>query len=212
MSAYTDNSGLRLKHNASIFFNLRSNQRWMFMTGIPSNSSNCRKNGIVDQPLGTKRFKMSTGTAETYSSASTTSPPRSTTCFTELSLFSTMESKGAFKRTCPPSRSMCSTIGAHKRSGWFPSKNAVWLPSVSLMNRFMAVSTTVIESRSGSMKSSAFAIGMKISLPMRSGMPYFCMKSFTDSSSWASIKLWPATSIGSNGGPVCSFSSGESMS
>ena len=33
----------------------------------------------------------------------------------------------------------------------------------SLMKRFMAVSTTVIERRSGSMKSRALAMGMKIS-------------------------------------------------
>eukprot|EP00962_Isochrysis_galbana_P053022 scaffold24490_cov101-Isochrysis_galbana.AAC.2 len=36
----------------------------------------------------------------------------------------------------------------------------------------MAVSTTVMESLSGSMKSSALAIEMKTSSLMRSGMPY----------------------------------------
>ena len=72
----------------------------------------------------------------------------------------------------------------------------------SLRKRFIAVSTTVIESLSGSMKSSALAIEMKTSSLMRSGMPYLRMNSSTDSSSCASIKDWPSISIGSSGGAV----------
>ena len=67
---------------------------------------------------------------------------------------------------------------------------------VSLRKRFMAVRTTVMESLSGSMKSSALAMEMNTSSLMRSGMPYLRMKSRTESSSCASMKSWPSMSIG----------------
>ena len=41
---------------------------------------------------------------------------------------------------------------------WLPSRKAIWRPSSSLRKRFIAVSTTVIESLSGSMKSSALVV------------------------------------------------------
>mmetsp|Transcript_24989 Transcript_24989/g.65917 ORF Transcript_24989/g.65917 Transcript_24989/m.65917 type:complete len:350 (-) Transcript_24989:121-1170(-) len=211
MSAYTERRGLRLKQSASMFFSLRSNHRCTLITGMPSSSSSCWKNGSADHALGRKRLNTSTGIADTYSSASTTSPPRSTRWLTEASAFGTISSRAAPRRTAPPRCSMCCTIGAQRRSGWFPSKKAVWLPSLSLMKRFIAVSTTVIESLSGSMKSRAFAIATKISCEMRSGMPYFLMNWLTDSSSCASMKLCPSKSIGRRGGPVCSFSRGLSI-
>ena len=46
---------------------------------------------------------------------------------------------------------------------------------------------------------------------MRSGMPYFRMKSRTDSSSCASMNAWPSTSIGSSGGAVWIFSPSVSI-
>ena len=60
-----------------------------------------------------------------------------------------------------------------------PSRNAICRPSVSFKKRFIAVSTTVMESLSGSMKSSALAMEMNTSSLMRSGMPYLRMKSST---------------------------------
>ena len=188
-----------------MFFSLRSNHKWIFMTGMPSKLSSWQKNGIVDHFAGISRLNTSTGSADTYSSAFRISPPRSRRCFTSPDSSKTISSTMAPNRTWPPRASMCSFIGLHKRSGWFPSKKAVWLPSVSLMNRFMAVSTTVMDSLSGSMKSSAFAIGMKTSSMIRSGIPYFRQNSVTEHSSWASIKLCPSISMGSKGGPVWSF-------
>mmetsp|Transcript_29316 Transcript_29316/g.94222 ORF Transcript_29316/g.94222 Transcript_29316/m.94222 type:complete len:214 (+) Transcript_29316:192-833(+) len=79
------------------------------------------------------------------------------------------------------------------------------------MKRFIAVSTTAIDMRSGSMKSSAFAIEMKTSSLIRSGIPYLRMKSSTESSSCASMKSCPSTSIGSSGGAVCTFSPSVSI-
>eukprot|EP00900_Chrysochromulina_parva_P023430 jgi/Chrpa1/5720/Chrysochromulina_OHIO_Genome00015206-RA len=107
---------------------------------------------------------------------------------------------------------MCAFIGAHSRSGWLPSKKAVCEPSASLMKRFIAVSTTVIESLSGSMKSSALPIAMKISSLMRLGIPYFSMNCSTESSSCASMNDWPSVSIGSSPGTIRSFSSIVSIS
>mmetsp|Transcript_14279 Transcript_14279/g.35619 ORF Transcript_14279/g.35619 Transcript_14279/m.35619 type:complete len:218 (+) Transcript_14279:1309-1962(+) len=80
------------------------------------------------------------------------------------------------------------------------------------MKRFIAVSTTVIDSRSGSMKSNAFPIAMKISSLMRSGMPYFRMNCSTESSSCRSMKSCPSTSIGSSPGTIRTFSSSVSIS
>lgn len=96
--------------------------------------------------------------------------------------------------------SWCQAIGnfSHQKK----SAPAAWstaLPTSTLTagkkrnrrpGRFMAVSTTTIESLSGSMKSSAFAIEMKTSVLMRSGMPYFRMKSSTESSSWRLMNSW----------------------
>ena len=208
MSAYTESSGLRLKQRASMFFSFRSNHKWMLITGIPSKLSSCQKNGIVDHAAGMSRLNTSTGKADTYSSAWRISPPRSRRCLTAVVAFvssNTISSTIAPNRTSPPLASICSFMGLHKRSGWFPSKKAVWLPSVSLMKRFMAVNTTVMESLSVSMKSSAFAMGMKTSSMIRSGIPYFRQNSVTEDSSWASIKLCPSISVGSRGGPVWSF-------
>ena len=53
---------------------------------------------------------------------------------------------------------------------------------------------------------------MKISSLMRSGIPYLRMKSRTESSSCASMKLCPSTSIGSSAGTIRSFSSTVSIS
>mmetsp|Transcript_11982 Transcript_11982/g.27166 ORF Transcript_11982/g.27166 Transcript_11982/m.27166 type:complete len:242 (-) Transcript_11982:641-1366(-) len=178
----------------------------MLMTGMPSSSSIWRKKGMRCQASGTRRFMMSQGTAEMYSSATTTSPERRRSSFTVPSGFVSMVSNGQLSRTSPPRASMCSTMGAQRRSGWLPSRNAICKPSVSLRKRFMAVSTTVMESLSGSMKSRALAIAMKTSSLMRSGMPYCRMNCSTERSSCSSMNFWPSTSMGSSGGAVCSFS------
>mmetsp|Transcript_76657 Transcript_76657/g.228487 ORF Transcript_76657/g.228487 Transcript_76657/m.228487 type:complete len:279 (+) Transcript_76657:1174-2010(+) len=178
----------------------------MLMTGMPSSSSICRKKGIFAHSAGTSRFMMSQGTAETYSSATTLSPERRSRCFTVPSGLTAMDSSGQPNRTSPPLASTCSTIGAQSRCGWFPSRKAICRPSVSLRKRFMAVNTTVMESLSGSMKSSALAIAMKTSSLIRSGMPYWRMNCRTERSSCLSMNFCPSTSIGSSGGAVCSFS------
>mmetsp|Transcript_62525 Transcript_62525/g.148905 ORF Transcript_62525/g.148905 Transcript_62525/m.148905 type:complete len:206 (+) Transcript_62525:820-1437(+) len=157
------------------------------------------------------RFMMSTGIAEMYSSATTVLPSRMRRCLTEPSSFVTISFTGDFVRTSPPWRVMWSTIGLQSRSGWFPSRNAIWRPSSSLRKRFIAVSTTVMESLSGSMKSSAFAIEMNTSVLMRSGMPYCFMNSSTDFSSCSSMNSWPLMSMGRSAGAHCSFSGSESI-
>mmetsp|Transcript_87492 Transcript_87492/g.120550 ORF Transcript_87492/g.120550 Transcript_87492/m.120550 type:complete len:244 (-) Transcript_87492:124-855(-) len=179
---------------------------WMLMTGMPSSSSIWRKKGSLAHSLGIMRFMMSHGTAEMYSSASTMLPSRMRMCLMVRSSLSTNLSIGELSRTLPPLCSMCSFIGAQRRSGWLPSRNAICRPSVSFRKRFIAVSTTVMESLSGSMKSSALAMATKTSSLMRSGMPYFSMNSSTDMSSCWSMNFWPSTSMGSSGGAVCSFS------
>mmetsp|Transcript_8314 Transcript_8314/g.23160 ORF Transcript_8314/g.23160 Transcript_8314/m.23160 type:complete len:248 (+) Transcript_8314:999-1742(+) len=178
----------------------------MLITGMPSSSWIWWKKGMVDHFLGIIRFMMSTGTAETYSSATISSPE---TIFRHLTLPSSLRTNSltrCFIRTSPPPALTCSTIGAQSLSGWLPSRNAIWSPSVSLRKRFMAVSTTVMDSLSGSMKSRALAMEMKTSSLMRSGIPYFRIKSSTESSSWSSMKSWPSMSMGMSGGAVWSFS------
>mmetsp|Transcript_29389 Transcript_29389/g.99908 ORF Transcript_29389/g.99908 Transcript_29389/m.99908 type:complete len:209 (+) Transcript_29389:848-1474(+) len=157
------------------------------------------------------RFNTSTGIADTYSSATTSSPDRSTNLSTLPAASTSMRSNGAPVTTLPPFFSTDSTMGAQSRSGWLPSRNAIWRPLSSLRKRFMAVKTTVMLSLSGSIKSSALAMEMKTSSLMRSGMPYLRMKSSTDSSSWALMKSWPSMSMGSNGGAVWSFSPSVSI-
>mmetsp|Transcript_30764 Transcript_30764/g.52631 ORF Transcript_30764/g.52631 Transcript_30764/m.52631 type:complete len:226 (+) Transcript_30764:1152-1829(+) len=125
---------------------------------------------------------------------------------TEPSSFVMISCTGVLVRTLPPRDSMWAFMGAQTRSGWLPSRKAICRPLSSLRNLFIAVSTTVIESLSGSMKSSAFAMEMKTSSLIRSGMPYLRIKSSTESSSCASMKSWPWTSIGSRGGAVWIFS------
>mmetsp|Transcript_14460 Transcript_14460/g.30556 ORF Transcript_14460/g.30556 Transcript_14460/m.30556 type:complete len:250 (-) Transcript_14460:388-1137(-) len=181
------------------------------MTGMPSSSSHCLKNGIFCHALGMTRLNMSTGSALTYSSAVIMLPSRNLRPWISPSSSVTMASSSAFKRTSPPRASTYLAIGAHSRSGWLPSRKAICRPLSSFRKRFIAVSTTVIESLSGSMKSRALAIATKTSSLMRSGMPYFLMNSSTDSSSCASMKDWPCTSIGRSGGAVCSFSSSVSI-
>mmetsp|Transcript_43683 Transcript_43683/g.137667 ORF Transcript_43683/g.137667 Transcript_43683/m.137667 type:complete len:320 (-) Transcript_43683:175-1134(-) len=184
---------------------------WRLMTGMPSSSSVCRKKGIVDHFAGNIRLNTSTGSAETYSSAVTTEPSRICSPDTVPSSAVMISLRGAFSRTSPPRASMYRLRGSHSRSDCPPSMKAICKPSSSLRKRFIAVSTTVIESLSGSMKSSAFAIEMKTSSLIRSGIPYLRMKSSTESSSCASIKSCPSTSIGSSGGAVCTFSPSVSI-
>mmetsp|Transcript_40499 Transcript_40499/g.114714 ORF Transcript_40499/g.114714 Transcript_40499/m.114714 type:complete len:214 (-) Transcript_40499:581-1222(-) len=154
---------------------------------------------------------MSQGRALIYSSAVATSPFRISRCLIDPSSFSTKLFIGLSITTFPPRASMYSTMGAHKRSGWFPSRKAICNPSVSLRKRLRAVRTTVMDNLSGSMKSSALAMATNTSSLMRSGMPYFLMNSVTDSSSWASINGCPSKSIGMRGGAVCIFSSRVSI-
>mmetsp|Transcript_25809 Transcript_25809/g.37025 ORF Transcript_25809/g.37025 Transcript_25809/m.37025 type:complete len:262 (-) Transcript_25809:1400-2185(-) len=161
---------------------------------------------MVDHALGTNLFMMSTGMADTYSSATMVSPLRSSRCRTEPSSAVTISLTGELSRTRPPLASMCSCMGAHSLSGWLPSRKAICSPLSSFRKRFMAVSTTVIDSLSGSMKSSALAMATNTSSLMRSGMPYLRMKSVTLSSSCWSMKGCPSSSMGSRGGAVCSFS------
>mmetsp|Transcript_11849 Transcript_11849/g.24672 ORF Transcript_11849/g.24672 Transcript_11849/m.24672 type:complete len:307 (+) Transcript_11849:988-1908(+) len=163
------------------------------------------------QLLGVMRLTMSTGMAETYSSATIFSPERRRRCLTVPSSLVTISLTGALVRTLPPRLSMWWTMGAQRRSGWLPSRKAIWRPLSSLRKRFMAVRTTVMDSLSGSMKSRALAMAMNTSSLMRSGMPYLRMKSVTDSSSCASMNDWPSTSMGSSGGAVCSFSPSVSI-
>mmetsp|Transcript_12365 Transcript_12365/g.40482 ORF Transcript_12365/g.40482 Transcript_12365/m.40482 type:complete len:210 (-) Transcript_12365:500-1129(-) len=158
-----------------------------------------------------RRFVTSTGMASTYSSATTSRPSLSTRAATPPPSFTRISARGASVSTSPPASRMRSAMGAHTRSGWLPSRNAIWRPLSSLRKRFMAVKTTVIDSLSGSIKSSALAMEMKTSSLMRSGMPYLRMKSSTDSSSWALMKSWPSMSMGSNGGAVWSFSPSVSI-
>mmetsp|Transcript_59291 Transcript_59291/g.144985 ORF Transcript_59291/g.144985 Transcript_59291/m.144985 type:complete len:203 (-) Transcript_59291:740-1348(-) len=155
---------------------------------------------------GMYRLTISTGIAETYSSATTFSPERNTRCLIDPSSSVTISLTGEFNKIFPPRASMWSFMGAHRRSGWFPSRNAICKPLSSLRNLFMAVRTTVIDNLSGSMKSKAFAIAMNTSSLIRSGIPYFRMNSVTDSSSCASMKGCPSMSMGINGGAVWIFS------
>ena len=178
----------------------------MLITGIPSSSLSCAKCGISAHGLGIIRLMTSTGMAEMYSSASMMSPLAMARCFTEPSSLSTNSLSRCFVLTEPPFFSIESTMGAHNRSGWLPSKKAICKPSVSFKNRFIAVNTTVIESLSGSMKSKALAMEMKTSSLMRSGMPYFRIKSCTLSSSCLSMKSCPSINMGNSGGAVCNFS------
>mmetsp|Transcript_1768 Transcript_1768/g.3837 ORF Transcript_1768/g.3837 Transcript_1768/m.3837 type:complete len:270 (-) Transcript_1768:508-1317(-) len=211
MSAYTDSRGEREKHRWSTPSSLRSNHMWMLITGMPSSSSICWKWGSVDQALGTKRFMISTGMALMYSSATTVSPLRMSRCFTDPSSLVTISFTGELISTSPPLASMYSFIGLHTLSGWLPSRKAICSPLSSLRNLFMAVSTTVMDSLSGSMKSRALAIATNTSSLIRSGMPNFLMKSVTLSSSCASMKDCPSTSMGSRGGAVWIFSSRVSI-
>mmetsp|Transcript_47797 Transcript_47797/g.119457 ORF Transcript_47797/g.119457 Transcript_47797/m.119457 type:complete len:305 (-) Transcript_47797:236-1150(-) len=149
---------------------------------------------------------MSTGMAEMYSSATTTDPSRISRCFTLPSSSVTILWTGDDVRTSPPCLVMRSTMGAQRRSGWLPSRKAIWRPLSSLRKRFMAVSTTVIDSLSGSMKSSALAIEMKTSVLMRSGMPYLRMNSRHDSSSWSLMNSCPLMSMGRRAGMHWIFS------
>ena len=96
MSAYTERSGEREKHKWSTFVNLRSNQRWMLMTGIPSSSLSCAKCGISPHCFGIMRFMTSTGIAEMYSSASMMSPFAMAKCLTEPSSLSTNSFRRCF--------------------------------------------------------------------------------------------------------------------
>ena len=107
---------------------------------------------------------------------------------------------------------MCLTMGAQRRSGWLPSRKAVCDPSASLMKRFIAVSTTDMESLSGSMKSRALPMAMKISSLTRGGIPYLSMNSETDSSSCRSMNGWPSISMGSSAGTICTFSAHVNIS
>ena len=79
------------------------------------------------------------------------------------------------------------------------------------MKRFIAVRTTLIESLSGSIKSSAFPIAMKISSLTRWGMPNLRMNSSTESSSCLSMNDCPSVSIGKRAGTILIFSSHESI-
>ena len=65
---------------------------------------------------------------------------------------------------------MCSTIGWQRRSGGLPSRNAIFEPFFSCKKRFRAVSTTVLEISSGSMKFSALLMARNTSSFTRSGM------------------------------------------
>mmetsp|Transcript_28872 Transcript_28872/g.57711 ORF Transcript_28872/g.57711 Transcript_28872/m.57711 type:complete len:257 (+) Transcript_28872:666-1436(+) len=161
--------------------------------------------------LGTYRFNMSTGMALTYSSATTFSPSLMRRWSTVPSSFVTISFTGELRWTSPPLASMDDLMGAQRRSGWLPSRNAICSPLSSLRNLFMAVSTTVMDSLSGSMKSRAFAMEMNTSLLILSGMPYLRMKSVTLSSSCRSMKSWPSTSMGRRGGAVWSFSPNVSI-
>mmetsp|Transcript_1474 Transcript_1474/g.4868 ORF Transcript_1474/g.4868 Transcript_1474/m.4868 type:complete len:272 (+) Transcript_1474:780-1595(+) len=182
------------------------------MTGMPSSSLSWRKKGIVDQASGMRRFVTSTGMASTYSSATTSRPSLSTRAATPPSSFTRISARGASVSTSPPASRMRSAMGAHTRSGWLPSRNAVCEPSASLMKRFIAVSTTVMDSLSGSMKSSAFPMAMKISSLIVSGMPYFSMNWSTLNSSCSSMKLWPSRSMGSRPGTMRILSTSDSIS
>mmetsp|Transcript_7605 Transcript_7605/g.23166 ORF Transcript_7605/g.23166 Transcript_7605/m.23166 type:complete len:225 (-) Transcript_7605:125-799(-) len=166
---------------------------------------------MVDQRRGTRRRRTSTGMAETYSSATTRSPPRRTSAWTAPSSPTTISLSGLPVWTLPPLASMLRFMGSQSRSGWFPSRKAIWRPLSSLRKRFIAVRMTVIESLSGSMKSSALAMPMKTSSLIRSGMPYLRMKSRTESSSWSSMNSWPLMSMGRSGGAVWSFSPSVSI-
>mmetsp|Transcript_19464 Transcript_19464/g.42294 ORF Transcript_19464/g.42294 Transcript_19464/m.42294 type:complete len:219 (-) Transcript_19464:794-1450(-) len=159
------------------------------------------------------RLTISTGIADTYSSATISSPLRRSKCLMDFPSASstTISLMGEFMITLPPRASMCSFMGAQSRSGWFPSKKAICRPLSSFRKRFMAVRTTVMESLSGSIKSRALAMAIKTSELIRSGMPYFLMKSVTLSSSWASIKGCPSMSMGNSGGAVWIFSPSVSI-
>mmetsp|Transcript_30763 Transcript_30763/g.52626 ORF Transcript_30763/g.52626 Transcript_30763/m.52626 type:complete len:200 (+) Transcript_30763:1001-1600(+) len=130
---------------------------------------------------------------------------------TEPSSFVMISCTGVLVRTLPPRDSMWAFMGAQTRSGWLPSRKAICRPLSSLRNLFIAVSTTVIESLSGSIKSSAFPIAMKISSLIRSGMPYLRINWRTESSSCRSMKSCPSRSIGSSPGTIFSFSSTVSI-
>mmetsp|Transcript_5192 Transcript_5192/g.10941 ORF Transcript_5192/g.10941 Transcript_5192/m.10941 type:complete len:309 (+) Transcript_5192:836-1762(+) len=158
------------------------------------------------QAAGTMRLSTSTGMAETYSSATTLLPSRMRRWETEPSSATTISFMGEEVCTLPPRASTCCAMGAQTRSGWFPSRKAICSPLSSLRKRFMAVSTTVMESLSGSIKSRALAMAMKTSSLIRSGIPYLRMNCVTENSSCASMKGCPSMSMGSSGGAVWSFS------
>mmetsp|Transcript_19602 Transcript_19602/g.52894 ORF Transcript_19602/g.52894 Transcript_19602/m.52894 type:complete len:205 (+) Transcript_19602:1180-1794(+) len=167
---------------------------------------------MVDHASGTMRFTTSTGMAEMYSSATTSSPERIRRPVTALVSGSTSISlRGLSVITSPPRASMYCFMGSQRRSGWLPSRKAICRPLSSLRKRFMAVSTTVMDNLSGSMKSRALAMAMKTSSLMRSGMPYLRMKSVTESSSCASMNSCPSMSMGMSGGAVWIFSQSVSI-
>mmetsp|Transcript_22416 Transcript_22416/g.55249 ORF Transcript_22416/g.55249 Transcript_22416/m.55249 type:complete len:203 (-) Transcript_22416:679-1287(-) len=200
MSAYTLSSGERLKHRWSTLMSLRSNHMCRLMTGMPSSSSIWRKKGIFCHAAGSMRFMMSTGMAEMYMSASIVDPSRISRHLTDPSSLVTIFLTGLLVLTSPPRASMYCFMGSHRRSGWFPSRKAIWRPLSSFRKRFIAVSTTVMLSLSGSMKSRALAMLMKTSVLMRSGMPYLRMNSRHESSSWSSINSCPLMSMGKSAG------------
>jgi hypothetical protein len=131
MSAYTDSSLLRLNSKLSHVVSLRSNHRCTLMTGTPSSFCVSANMGSGFHWSGSSSFKASTGTADTYASARTSSPPAMTKWSTLPSSRSTIFCRRRLRYTSlrPPLRvRMCSTMGSHSRSLGAPSKNAILLP------------------------------------------------------------------------------------
>ena len=79
--------------------------------------------------------------AAAHMSAVTVEPSRMRSPATVPSVLVMISATGEFFTTLPPRLSMLPTMGAHRRSGWLPSRKAICRPSSSLRKRFIAVST-----------------------------------------------------------------------
>mmetsp|Transcript_9133 Transcript_9133/g.23440 ORF Transcript_9133/g.23440 Transcript_9133/m.23440 type:complete len:319 (+) Transcript_9133:578-1534(+) len=223
MSAYTLSSGDRLNRRWSTVLSLRSNQRWMLMTGMPSSWLRLRKYAMSFHAAGRSIFSTSTGTVEMYASASNTLPSASVndrsgepgTAFVApaASAASTLKDlRRALRWTWPPLSVMRSAMGWQSRVLGGPSRKAIFEPLFSCRKRLSAVSTTVMDSSSGLQKLSALDMATKTSSFTRSGTFCFRIHSDTEYLSCSSTYFCPRMMAGSKPKPNWIFSGHVSMS
>mmetsp|Transcript_21436 Transcript_21436/g.59518 ORF Transcript_21436/g.59518 Transcript_21436/m.59518 type:complete len:262 (+) Transcript_21436:624-1409(+) len=218
MSAYTDSNLEREKIRELSAGSFRSNQSWTLITGTLMRLSNALlKKAISRHCSGSLNRRACTGIALMYLSAfhtslSPPSMPRMRNPRTSPLASNKILSSGLLSNTLPPLFSIYSCSGWHSLSGKFPSRNAFLEPFVSLRNRFKAVSTTVADSRSGSMKASALDIATKISCSTSGGAPVLRSHSEIVMLSASAMYLSPPSSAGSSAIPKRIFCGHVSMS